>query len=59
MAGFLGANSLRVAIEGELGIRFDKVAKTSPWEFQITIPILASPESSKTTPWKWYLLSHR
>ena len=33
MAGFLGANSSRVAKEGELGIRFNKEAKTSPQEF--------------------------
>ena len=57
IAGFLGANSSRVAIDGELGIRFDKEAKTLPPEFRMTSPILASPESSKTAPSKWYFLS--
>ena len=50
MAGFLGANSSRVAIEGELGICFDKETKTLPREFQITSPIPASLESSKKAP---------
>ena len=57
MAAPFGSNSSRVATEEELGIRLDKEAKTLPPEFRMTSPILASPESSKTAPSKWYFLS--